>query len=228
MRAAGTWWAGRVALPFARSDYRVESFDRLGVECPPSIARSAHKRQVEFLCGRLAAKHALRQLGDSVADAPIGMGDSRQPLWPSRVLGTISHVHDLAVAAVTRTTDCAALGVDVEEVVGSEARVALTRRALDAQELQLLERAGNATSISERVTIAFSAKESLFKAAFDEVGRWFGFTAARVTDFDAESGHIVLTMTESLADGYRAGRACDVRFGRLRPGTVMTLYAPVG
>jgi 4'-phosphopantetheinyl transferase EntD len=72
----------------------------------------------EFESGRAYAKRALAMLGLLNVDLPIG--PSRSPVWPTGVVGSITHVasgrHDLYAAAVVARTDDAilALGIDFE------------------------------------------------------------------------------------------------------------------
>ena len=75
------------------------------------------------------------------------------------------------------------VGVDVEPL-DSASRVESVRRLfIDTQEQALV----TASPIEDAVLLMaiFSAKESLFKALYPSVGRWFGFQAARVIDASA-------------------------------------------
>ena len=77
-------------------------------------------------------------------------------------------------------------------------------------------------SIEELMTIVFSAKESLFKAGFASVGRYFDFAAARVEDLDTESGELSLVLTETLCATMAVGAAYQVDFRLLRADAVLT------
>ena len=212
-------------LRFEAARHTPAAFAQAGVACPPEIARSVARRQAEFLCGRIVAHEALRQLGVEGWRAPIGIGSARQPLWPRGVSGSISHAGDIAAAVVAPASRHAALGMDVEQVASGSALQAITALSVDADECALLERAGGALRLDESITLAFSAKESLYKAAFASVGRFFGFEAARVTAFDPAAMRLTLTIAESLGGGFEPGRCCELRFARPWPGVVMTLAA---
>ena len=74
-------------------------------------------RTREFESGRAYAKQALAMLGMQNVELPIGPG--RVPRWPSGITGSITHVidHHFAgyfAAAVARTDDVLAVGIDVE------------------------------------------------------------------------------------------------------------------
>jgi hypothetical protein len=75
------------------------------------------RRLLEFKSGRAYAKRALRMLGVDEIDLPIGCGGS--PVWPSGVVGSITHVRcadgDMyAAAAAARLQEISAIGIDFE------------------------------------------------------------------------------------------------------------------
>ena len=210
-------------LDFDASRYTPAAFAQAGIACPVEIARSVPKRQAEFLCGRIVAHEAMRRLGIESWRAPIGIGPSREPLWPPRVAGSLSHAHGVAAAVAAPAGRHAALGLDVEQVASGSALDAITQVSIDAGEQALLARAAGGHGLDEGITLAFSAKESLFKAAFPAVGRYFGFDAARVTALDPGAARLTLTITAPLGGGFEPGRRIDVLFARPRVGVVMTL-----
>ena len=78
-----------------------------------SLGPADAKRVREFESGRAYAKRALAMLGMHNVDLPIG--PNRAPLWPSGVVGSITHVIDsrygtYAAAAVARADACAGGG----------------------------------------------------------------------------------------------------------------------
>ncbi|CCJ91504.1 4'-phosphopantetheinyl transferase [enterobactin] siderophore [Cronobacter turicensis 564] len=77
---------------------------------------------------------------------------------------------------------------------------------IDVQERAVLARAP--LPFASALTLAFSAKESLFKALFPQVGDWFGFECANVVALDAHQ------LTLRLA--------CPL--GPFTPGRCFTLY----
>lgn len=76
-----------------------------------SLANRAVIR-AEFTCGRACAHAAVRALG--VADSPIVLSDSREPVWPQGVVGSISHTRALAGAVACRSIDARAVGLRLE------------------------------------------------------------------------------------------------------------------
>ncbi|AYG84624.1 4'-phosphopantetheinyl transferase Npt [Streptomyces hundungensis] len=112
------------------------------------------RREGEFATGRWCAHRALARLG--VVPVEVGRGARGEPLWPPGILGSISHCTGFRAAAVCRSRDALALGIDVESDAPLPARVrSRLIRAEEAVRVRL-EPAG------ER--LLFSAKEAVYKA----------------------------------------------------------------
>jgi len=58
------------------------------------------KRINEFTHGRYCARTAMSML--DMSPAPIGKGANREPLWPTGVIGSITHTSTAAAAVVAR------------------------------------------------------------------------------------------------------------------------------
>lgn len=203
--------------------FSMEAFVTAGIACPPAVARSVHKRQAEFYFGRLAARQALDALGISAAE--VGIGASRQPLWPVGVIGSISHTHTYAAAVVLPHGKCSGIGIDLEHIAGPDAAAALSATTVSAEELDYLEALAGVLPLNTLLTTVFSAKESLFKAAFNVVGRYFDFSAAHVILVDPQQGIIRLRLTETLCDAFVYGQMCEIGFCFIEPDTVLTYFA---
>lgn len=207
---------------FDVTSFTAELFAINGIACPPRVARSVHKRQAEFYFGRLVARKALSELG--IVESEVRVGASREPVWPSGAIGSISHTHALAAAAVLPAGKCSGVGIDIEHVVGEDASVALKATVVSLEELAYLETLVGVLPLNALLTIAFSSKESLFKSAFNEVGRYFDFSAARVVHLDMERGIVSLELTETLCDTFFMRRVCDIGFCFIDPNIVLTYF----
>lgn len=122
------------------------------------VAGAVASRQLEFAAGRAAARRALAALG--MAEVSIPSGEGRAPLWPAGIVGSISHAGDRAVAAVARSFGVSSIGIDLELARPLSADVAgmvVTSR----------DRLG---ALPLGATIAFSAKESVYKALYPPLG----------------------------------------------------------
>nr|MDT0663679.1 4'-phosphopantetheinyl transferase superfamily protein [Micromonospora sp. DSM 115978] len=153
----------------------VEAFgdDRPGALFPAEAAtlgRAVEKRRNEFTTGRLCAHQALSGLG--VQPVPILPGKRRAPIWPTGVVGSITHCAGYRAAAVAHRSDVVALGIDAEPNDQLPAGV-LDMIAVDVEREWLAEQLP-ASIWWDR--LLFSAKEAVFKA-------WYPLTETEL-DFD--------------------------------------------
>lgn len=77
-----------------------------------AVARAVPARQREFATGRACARAALAQIGQPAG--PLIRGAEGEPMWPSGVVGSITHCVRYRAAAVARRRDILALGIDAE------------------------------------------------------------------------------------------------------------------
>lgn len=158
------------------------------------------KRRSEFSTLRGCARLAMRRLG--YVEAPIIPGPRGAPMWPSGLVGSMTHCAGYRACALARASDVYAIGIDSEpnsplpegvlgEVTVQEERALL--RALDIEH----------PSISwDRML--FSVKESLYKAWYPATGCWLDFDEARVS-IDASGGTFRGTInSRAPVDGPRA------------------------
>ncbi len=206
-----------------------------GSSCPTQIGFSASCRKAEFSSGRQAARCALTQLSPALASVLVPIGGDREPLWPQGVVGSITHVSGLAGAAVGLSNSWRYLGIDLEQTAGGKAQSALRAFVLDSAELSLLQRRCEAIgqlNLDTHVTHVFSAKECLYKAAFPSVRRFFGFSEARLCEYDflsADRGpevRLALEITDGLGGEFVAGSRWWVEVWRIKtPYTYLSVLA---
>ncbi|MGX9356038.1 4'-phosphopantetheinyl transferase family protein [Roseobacteraceae bacterium S113] len=161
---------------------------------PARLARAVDKRRAEFAAGRLLCSLAQKRLGLDVCD--VGVSDARAPIWPADQSGSISHSHG-QVAVWLCADPAVSLGLDIEPLAHGTALDAIKKAVVTEGELALV--AGDAADL----TAIFSAKETLFKALHGQVGRVFGFAAARAILVDATV--VQLELVEELAPSLTRG-----------------------
>ncbi|MBE3288047.1 enterobactin synthase subunit EntD [Enterobacter cloacae complex sp. P31C] len=157
------------------------------------LADAGRKRKADHLAGRIAAAHALN---DRTIPA---IGPSGEPLWPEGVSGSITHSGTQAMAVVVRDR-LALIGIDCETILPENEAREIKDGIIDAREERVLSHSGYPFALA--LTLAFSAKESLFKALFPRVQAWMGFDSARVTMLDDKT--LTLALTRQLA-GFNEG-----------------------
>ncbi|MGB5565245.1 MAG: 4'-phosphopantetheinyl transferase superfamily protein [Acidimicrobiia bacterium] len=192
------------ALPafaaFASAD-STSTWELMADEAALLHPRAVQQRRESFRLGRAAAHAALRAVGrDGEA---VLTGDQRQPIWPSGVVGSISHTSTLGVAVVAHDKLSDGVGVDIE-------RLRFAPELWDqvpVREEQDWLRAMPPPQQDRALLALFSAKESVFKAFFPRVGRFFGFESAILQPTPKGfTGHLVA----GLDDGYPPDRTFDV------------------
>ncbi|KQQ75891.1 phosphopantetheinyl transferase [Xanthomonas sp. Leaf131] len=213
-------------IAFELAQFSLEAFGSCKIVCPSTIARSVRKRQAEYFFGRMAARQALQQqsLVPADSDLQIATGTAREPVWPAQAIGSISHTHRLAAAAVARHGRWRGIGIDLEHVVDTDACDALVSTVVNSAELALLQSIAASTGhpLDVLLTIVFSAKESLFKASFSAVGRYFDFSSAQLLALDPLAGQVRLQVCERLCADLPEGQLCELGFGFVDPHTVIT------
>lgn len=139
------------------------------------LQHTGRKRKTEHLAGRIAAVHALHEYGFKYVPA---IGKLRQPVWPAWLFGSISHCGTTALAVVSRQP----IGVDIEEIFSTQTTTELADSIVTPAERELL--ADIALPFSLALTLAFSAKESAFKA--DKMQAAPGFLDYQIISWDKQ------------------------------------------
>ena len=157
---------------------------------PEAMRDAADSRRADFLAGRLAAREAVRLLTGS--DARIGRSEDGSPRWPDGVAGSISHYDGVACAVAVDGSATGGIGVDIAPLLDGDRLRAVVRRCLtDA------ERA--AAPSDADVSLAFAAKEAVFKAAHARVQRHIGFDEAEIAVLDSGAGTWTASLGHMLA-----------------------------
>jgi enterobactin synthetase component D len=182
-------------------------FEQAGVTWPARLDAAVPKRRREYLAGRMAAASALSQLALRPGGRwDLATRDDRLPEWPPGVCGSISHSGTLALAWVARApaqgpVACGGVGVDVEHWLSTERCERLQQRI--APELSQLD--PSLLPGTAALTLAFSAKESLFKALYPQVRRYLGFDAAQVLEIEPGGAALRLRLACDWSPDWPAG-----------------------
>ncbi|MFU0893310.1 enterobactin synthase subunit EntD [Kluyvera sichuanensis] len=153
--------------------------DLLWLPYPALLNRYGHKRQAEHLAGRIAAVHALREVGEKRVPHP---GDRGQPLWPAPWFGSISHCDNTALAVVSHEP----VGVDIERLFDCRLAQELENSVITPAERLVI--AGSDLAFELALTVVFSAKESVFKAFSHQALEFPVFLRAKLLKLPARAG----------------------------------------
>lgn len=138
-----------------------------------AVARAVPARRTEYAAVRVCARDALDALGagrPAVPSAP-----DRSPVWPTGVVGALTHCEGYRAAAVARAAAWRGVGIDAEPLAPLPPGVgALVMSDDERAALRDLDPALH----PDRVL--FSAKESVYKVWYPVVRAWLGFEDVRV------------------------------------------------
>jgi len=218
-----SWWDApglvQYDVGYALGRYEDALFGRLGVEWSASLERAVPKRRAEFLAGRYCAAQALQRLDRA---GPVGIGPDRCPAWPPTVIGSISHSEHQAVAVATCDPAVVGLGIDIEAPIDAPTAAGLRAQILTARDESCLQHPELAPETV--LTLAFSAKESFFKALYPSVKAFFGFETVSITGIDTQAREIHFVLETALADGrWQPGQRFIAQYREPAPGVLATL-----
>ncbi len=157
----------------------------------PSTEKYHPKRKNEYLLGRYCAYKAV-QIFNGTELLSLNSNDDRTPNWPPDLIGSISHSNEYVCAAIADKTKVRCLGLDIELL--GRTKIELARHILTANDLK----EHTHFSAEELLTFIFSAKESLYKALYPEVKKFFGFDYAYVSEIDFKNQTFKIFLTKSL------------------------------
>jgi enterobactin synthetase component D len=180
----------------------IEIKNRFESWIPSDLSGAAEKRKLEFISGRYCAFMGCKELGFNLIK--LERGASREPLWPSGIIGSISHTDGVALAIVGLSDKTKGIGVDIEGFIPEKKFTTIERMVLTENDKNFLEKySKDHIKKSELYTIIFSAKEALFKLLFPECQCYFDFREADIVSINQGSGEItieVVSKKEEMKD----------------------------
>lgn len=183
------------------------------------LHKASVKRKSEFLAGRYCARKSLTRW--RMQDETIGIGEGRYPIWPSGIVGSISHCHGYAVAVTANVDDVLTVGLDAEDVAKEETINQILGMVINQNEVALLKKPSRREVV---FTLIFSMKESFFKAIYPIVKFYFDFQAISIIDIDWERGSVLVELNQQLNMRFTKGSVFSGRFKMLTDDRVVTLF----
>jgi 4'-phosphopantetheinyl transferase EntD len=120
------------------------------------FAASVDKVRRASGAARIVARELLARLGHP--GFPLLKAPAGAPIWPHGIVGSLAHDARVAIAAVARRSDVAALGIDVEPA-----------ESLPAEVLELVATPQERAQIADDLVqgrLLFAAKEAVYKAVY--------------------------------------------------------------
>ncbi len=140
----------------------------------------SQNRKREFIAGRFCAREAMKSA--SIPPEHIRIGEKGEPIWPHNIVGSITHSHGYAAAAVAKKSEVLSLGLDAETNEPLSSKV--LQRIGNTQEQEWVKSVESAI-IQHPGKILFSAKEATYKAWYPITQEWLGFQEAHI-DFHSD------------------------------------------
>ncbi|KZL23785.1 phosphopantetheinyltransferase component of enterobactin synthase multienzyme complex [Pseudovibrio sp. WM33] len=160
------------------------------------LGSATKKRQAEFLAGRVLTCEAF-----GIADLP--RGGAGAPLWPAGITGALSH--SKGCIAALAGPDTRRLGLDLEALLPEPSLGPLIARALTSAERRRLLGMPPPQQ-ARRMTLIFSAKETVYKALAGEAGGGLEFQAVCLIGCsDGLRGRWIMQLTRRVASGLPEG-----------------------
>ena len=172
-----------------------------------SLGNVVPARRREFRAGRIYARQALQGLGASNSVIPVG--HNRAPVWPTGVVGSISHTRSQCAVAIGWSADFLGIGIDIEEDAPLSCDLAeLVSHAPELEHRKVIEsRLGY-----DLPKLLFVIKEAFYKMYFPLNGRFLTFHDVRVElDVEKRAAKVTIAPSSRLA---AADNGCfEGRFG---------------
>ncbi len=161
------------------------------------VVNSFHpKRKNEFILGRICASKAYASCMNGTELLSLPSNKDRSPCWPLGIIGSITHDQLWVGAAVAKNSDLLAIGIDLEMKGRTKLRLASHIRG-PADMLSHPQ-----LSDEELLTLIFSCKESLYKALYPSVKKYFGFKDAALRSIDLQRGVFTIDLLTSLNENF--------------------------
>ena len=192
------------------------------ITLPNKLQGAVTKRKAEFIAGRYCAKTAIQRLPlqqsplqqSPLQEPPlhqassqfsaIGIGEKRQPLWPRGIVGSITHSHGFAAAAVADTTSARSLGIDSEYMINEKTASNIACHILREEE-NYCDNQQLVDNDIAYLTLIFSAKESIFKCLHPLVHQYFDFKDATISLSTSKTNRFEYVLQKNLNDEFCQG-----------------------
>lgn len=184
---------------FDKTLFKEDDYIQTGILLPSTLKTAVNKRKAEYLAGRLCAREAIQLLG--YCGYPSSK-QNRRPIWPNGLCGSISHSQQHVAAVVAKNEHLQNIGLDIEKKINPQRSQKLLNTILNHKEQQLIT---NDVDLSFFTTLAFSVKESLFKALYPLTLTYFYFKHAEITGWCLDKKEVYLELSMNLSTEWQIG-----------------------
>jgi 4'-phosphopantetheinyl transferase EntD len=153
-------------------------------------------RVQEFVGARACAEESLKHF--KIQQAIILKSDSGAPIWPSNIVGSLSHSKNTAMSISVGADKFHGVGLDIETIIHDDRRETISKKVTRQEDEALL--LNYKDTINEIMTLIFSAKESLYKCINPITNIFFGFEHAYLNQIDIESRKFSIVLDSSIPE----------------------------
>ena len=114
------------------------------------------------------------------------------------------------------------LGIDVESLIGNDDVDTMGLNIMSSSEISLTSAYFERPEFA--LTLIFSAKESLFKALYPAVGRYFDFLDVRLSSINLDGNSLAFTLRHDLSMHLFRGYTVTVHWQQLANAVVTWVY----
>lgn len=177
-----------------------------------SIQRAVEKRRREFAAGRILARDVFARIAhiDTCDAMPLLNDPDRVPIWPTGVVGSITHCHSLCAVAAATAIHSAGIGLDVEPAQAlKDELVPYIVRASEHMRFEVLPIDARALG----PILVFTMKEAVYKAIYPIRRRFLDFQEVEIVRLSiaSEAATVVDARDdESKNDAWRGEFEADV------------------
>ncbi|PHM46461.1 putative non-ribosomal peptide synthetase [Xenorhabdus mauleonii] len=203
---------------FSQAFYRDTLFDEHGITFPVNLQKAVNKRRSEYLAARYCTQYVLNHL--NYPHFQVTNAVDRSPIWPDNICGSISHSTNCAIAFAASCDHYRIIGIDIEQEIKPDTIENVSASIINDAERALLTVC--TLTLEQAFTLAFSIKESLFKALYPHVKCFFDFHAAEITAIDCHSHTVSIKLLQTLSEQYQAGLPFHGKFVLMPQQQVLT------
>lgn len=208
-----------IKIHFDELYFNLSLFDYYSIKLPSNMEESAKKRQAEYLASRYATSIALKNFG--FENFHLKNTLERAPIWPVSIVGSLSHTSQQTIVVCTK--DCLTsliIGIDIERIINEDDCIKFSNYIINESELK------NMSSIklpfNIKLTLAFSLKESLFKAIYPKFKLFMDFNLFEILELNLESSSAYLCLMADFPPYFNKGYIFQGCF-EIRKKEVITL-----
>lgn len=191
-----------LSAQYNSGEYHLGLYKSLGISIPDEIRHARLTRAAEFLAGRYLSALCLNSLQSKITSVAVGL--NREPIFPKGFIGSISHSHGFVICMVSKQTQHAVSGIDVEYMLEGVTCGDIYAYVINTSEQFLIDKETHSPNLI--VTLFFSIKESVFKALFPFLNKFFDFNALSIIEVNWESCMWSAVLNYSLTEQLHKGK----------------------